>query len=210
MQRRHFISNMAVILPAGMVAPKLLFETKPSYKQIAETNVLVLGAGTAGLFITKQLNKEKATAILLEPSLGTNQDAMYNHTVATGLIRQNNQQQKAAIETIGHQHHSGIEERITLNFVPTSITQTADGFIVTDGTTAYKAPKLILALPVQMDETSKLLKVSVAGNKEVAICCKRKNKAIPASVCTVSAGKIDEDQLSKFALQKGHGILAIL
>jgi thioredoxin reductase len=210
MQRRHFISNMAVILPAGMVAPKLLFETTPGYKKLVETNVLVLGAGTAGLFITKQLNKEKATAILLEPSSGTNNDAAYNHTIATGFIQQKDQQQRAEVKTLTHQHHAGMEETVTLNFVPTAITRTENGFIVTDGTIAYSAPKLILALPVQMDELNKLLKVAVSGTNEVAVCCKRKNQKKPVSFSTLSAGKIDEQQIVKFVAQKSPGILAVL
>ncbi len=211
MQRRNFISNLAVILPAGMVAPKLLFETVPTYKKLVETNVLVLGAGTAGLFITQKLKKEKLSALLLEPSGGTNQDAEYNHTATTGVIKQKNKHQKADVETISHQQYEALEEMVTFNFSPTEIKKTANGFIVTDGTTAYSTSKLILALPVQMDISTASLRVTLSGmNSDVVICCKRKNQRNPATFSTLSAEKIDEQQLLKFAVQKSPGILAIL
>jgi monoamine oxidase len=211
MQRRNFISNLAVILPAGMVAPKLLFESKPSYKKIIQTRVLVLGAGTAGLFIAQKLKKEQLSTLLLEPSGGTNQSAVYNHTVTSGVIRQKDKHQKAEVETILHHQYQELEEMITLNFIPTEITKTADGFIVTDDTTAYSTTKLILALPVQIDSSTASVRITLSDqHKDIVICCKRKKQRNPAIFSTLSAEKIDEQQLLKFAHQKSPGILAIL
>jgi hypothetical protein len=211
MQRRNFISNLAVILPAGMVAPKLLFEDKPPYIKLIESSVLVLGAGNAGLFIAKKLKKEKVATVLLEPSNGTKQAALYDHSVTAGVIKQRNKYQPAEVQSVAHHEYDELNEIIVLDFVPTEIRKTVNGFIITDGTTAYCASKLIIALPVQMDTANASLKVSLNGQETtVAICCKRKNKINPASFSTLSAAKIDEQQVLKFATQKSPGILAVL
>jgi len=59
MQRRNFISNLAVILPAGIVAPKLLLGSETPFTKQVNTKVLILGAGQAALFIAKKLKKGK-------------------------------------------------------------------------------------------------------------------------------------------------------
>lgn len=211
MQRRNFISNLAVILPAGMAAPSLLFENKPVYKKLVQTDVLILGAGTAGLFMAHKFSSEKRSTTLLEPSGGTSQSAIYNHIATPGIIKQKDKHQKAEVETISHRQYDELEEKAVLHFIPTEIKKTADGFIVTDGTTAYNTTKLILALPIQIDASRASIRVAISDqHKDIIICCKRKLQQNPATIRTLSAAKMDEQQLAKFADQKTHGILAIL
>ena len=205
MQRRNFISNLAVILPAGMIAPKLLFENKPLYKKLVKTNILVLGAGNAGLFIAQKLKKEKIETILLEPSGGTSHSAGYNHTVKAGIIKQRDKYTKASIETIFANQYSDMEEMVTLDFLPAEIRKTGTGFIVTDGITAYCAEKLVVALPVEMNPETSSLTIKIAGNKSVlVVSCKRKIQKNQAMFRTIPAAKIDEQQLLKFAGQKSY------
>jgi flavin-dependent dehydrogenase len=210
MQRRNFISNLAVILPAGMVAPKLLLEEKSSSKAI-KTNVLVLGGGSAGLFIAQKLKKEKIDTIVLEPSSGISQSAGYNHPIKAAFIRQTDRNKNASVQSITAKLYSEVEEIVTLDFVPNEIRKTEAGYMVTDGTTTYLAEKLVIALPVEMDLNVMALTIQVKENKKpVLVSCKRKNQKNPPIVRTISVAKIDEQSIIKFAREKTQGILAIL
>jgi 2-polyprenyl-6-methoxyphenol hydroxylase-like FAD-dependent oxidoreductase len=210
MQRRNFISNLAVILPAGMVAPKLLFENNTITGNLIKTEVLVLGAGNAGLFIAQQLRKEKIETVLLEPGNGTSQSAVYNHHAQPGIIRQYGKNEKAKIETIAAGHFDEVSEAVTAGFMPTEIRKTAEGYFITDGTTTYSAKKLVLALPVEIDLAAATIKVKANEDSSVAISCKRKNQRNPATVRTISAAKIDEAAVLQFAREKSQGLLAVL
>lgn len=212
MQRRNFISNLAVILPAGMVAPKLLFENDPQYNNnLVKTDVLVLGAGSAGLFIAQKLKKAKIETIVLEPSGGVSRSAGYNHPVKAGVLKQSDKHQKASVESISAKHYSDAEDLVTLDFIPTEIKKTADGFIVTNGKKSFIARKLMVAMPVEMNTHTAALTIKIAeGNKSVAVSCKKKNQKNPAEFRTISAEKIDEDSVMKFARKQSQGILAIL
>jgi predicted NAD/FAD-dependent oxidoreductase len=211
MQRRNFISNLAVILPAGMVAPKLLFENEAAHRQAIQTKVLVLGAGNAGLFIARQLKKQKIDAIVLEPSGGINQQAVFNHTEKAGVIRQADKHAKADVVTIRDKQLSEVEEMVVFDFLPGQIKKTGTGFLVTNGTHTYSAEKLVVALPVQMDTTENLLTICITqNNKTVSVSCKRKNQKNPVVLHTVPASRIDEQKVLQFASHQSQGILAIL
>lgn len=210
MQRRNFISNLAVILPAGMVAPKLLFENNTITGNLIKTDVLVLGAGNAGLFIAQQLRKEKIKTVLLEPGTGSSQSAVYNHHAQPGIIRQYGKNEKAQIETIDDGHFDEINEAVTAGFMPTEIRKTGEGYFITNGTTTYNAKKMVLALPIEMDISAATIKVKAKEDSSLVISCKRKNQRNPATVRTISAAKIDEAAVLQFARQQSHGLLAVL
>lgn len=208
MQRRNFISNLAVILPAGIVAPKLLLEDSPVKGKLVKTKVLVLGAGDAGLYIARQLKEQKIDSIVLEPATG---EAMYNHHTKPGIIRQHNKYQKAETVTISAAQNQAISEKVVEGFMPDSIQKTGEGYFVTDGTTTYQATKLVVALPIELDTTTASLKVKLNGDgKAVHISCKRKNVRNPATLKTISAAKIDEAIVAQFGQQQTHGLLAVL
>jgi thioredoxin reductase len=211
MQRRNFISNLAVILPAGIVAPKLLLEDSPVTGKLVKTKVLILGAGDAGLFIARKFKEQKIETVVLEPGSGAGNEAIYNHHAQPGIIRQYNQHQKAETVTISSAHHEAISEEVNAGFVPTSIRKTGEGYFVTDGTTTYQATKLVVALPLELDTTSANLKVNLnTEGKAVHISCKRKNMRNPATLRTISAAKIDEAVVAQFGQQQAHGLLAVL
>lgn len=211
MQRRNFISNMAIILPAGMVAPKLLFEDKPLTANLIKTDVLVLGAGNAGLFIAQRLKKEKLNTVILEPGSGSSHDAMYNHHAQPGIIRQYDRHSKAEIEAIAANHVDEVHKAVTAGFRAKEIRKTADGYIISDGSTAYQAKKLVLAMPVEMDLSAAAMKVKMTKeDSTLTISCKRKNQQNPATIRTVSAAKIDEADILKFAKEAAQGLLVVL
>ncbi len=213
MQRRNFISNLAVILPAGMIAPKLLLEETPSYKNLLKTNVLVLGAGKAGVFIASHLRNEKIETTVLEPSGGINQSSVYNHTAKSGVIKQKSKHSKANVEALYNREYSEVEDMVVLDFVPSNIKKTEAGYVVTNGTNAYTAEKLVIALPVEIDIDAKRLVITVTENKKtVAVSYKRKNQKQKNSsdFSTISASMIDEEKILQFVRQQPQGILAIL
>ncbi|MCX6317630.1 MAG: hypothetical protein NTW29_10085 [Bacteroidetes bacterium] len=211
MQRRNFISNLAVILPAGIVAPKLLLEDSPVTGKLVKTKVLVLGAGDAGLFIARKFKEQKIETVMLEPGTGTGTEALYNHHTQPGIIRQHNQHQKAETITISAAHVQPISEEVNAGFIPTSIRKTGEGYFVTDGSTTYQATKLVVALPIELDTTSASLKVKLnADGKAIHISCKRKNMRNPATLITISAAKIDEAVVDQFGQLQSHGLLAVL
>lgn len=211
MQRKNFISNLAVIIPAGMAAPKLLFENNAAKKNLITSNVLVLGAGNAGLFIAQQLKKQKINTLLLEPSGEIGNAAVYNHPVKAGVLKQIDEHTKASIQTISSSHYSNVEETVIFDFLPTTITRTENGFRVSNGTTAYETKKLVVALPVEMDLSTSSLHIKVTYQKNpLVISCKRKNQKNPATIRTISAAKMDEKVMMQFATEKSPGILAIL
>lgn len=210
MQRRNFISNLAVVLPAGMIAPQLLVEKKSSNKAI-KTGVLVLGGGSAGLFIAEKLKKEKINTLVLEPTSGISQSAGYNHPVKAAFIRQTDKNKNANVQSITAKLYSEVEEIVTLDFVPTEIKKTEAGYVVTDGATTYQAEKLVIALPVEMDLDVMALTITIKENKKpLVVSCKRKNQKNPPIVRTISVAKIDEQSVLKFAREQAQGILAIL
>jgi thioredoxin reductase len=211
MQRRNFISNLAVILPAGMVAPKLLFEDQPTTTNLIKAEVLVLGAGNAGLFIAQKLRKAKIETVLLEPGTGTSDAAVYNHHQQAGIIRQHEKNSKAEVITISADRLTTISETVAAGFVPKEIRKTSDGYFVSDGKTTYQAQKLVLALPVEMDLAAATVKVNLAQqDSSLLISCKRKNQRNPATIRTISAAKIDEAIVLQFGHQQSQGLLAVL
>ncbi|MBL7749120.1 MAG: hypothetical protein JNM19_16900 [Chitinophagaceae bacterium] len=213
MQRRNFISNLAVILPAGMIAPKLLLENTPPYKKLLKTNVLVLGANKAGIFIANQLRKEKIETIVLEPSGGINQSSIYNHMEKSGVIRQRDKHTKASVQAIAGIEYSEVEDVVMLDFIPSSIKKTDAGYMVSDGTTAYSAEKLVISLPVEIDLNAKALKITVSENSnKVLVSYKRRNPKQKNSTdfTTISASMIDEEKVLGFAIKQSQGILAVL
>lgn len=211
MQRRNFISNLAVILPAGMVAPKLLFEDQPSTANLIKAEVLVLGAGNAGLFIAHKLRKAKINTILLEPGTGSSQDAAYNHSHQPGIIRQHGKYDKAEVIAIAADRLAATSESAATGFMPREIRKSGAGYIITDGKTTYQAKKLVLALPIEMDHEKAMVRVKLdQQDSTLAFSCKRKNQRNPATIRTISAAKIDEAIVMQFGRQESHGLLAVL
>lgn len=211
MQRRNFISNLAVILPAGLVAPKLLLDESPVKGKLVKTQVLVLGAGNAGLFIAKKLKEQKTDTVLLEPGHGTSESATYNHHAQPGIIRQFSRTKKAETVTISSLHTNSMSDKVTAGFMPTEIRKTAEGYFITDGRTTYQATKLVLALPLEMDLKSAAINVKLDNEGSVLqVSCKRKNMRNPATIRTISAQKIDESVISQFGKMQNHGLLAVL
>ncbi len=211
MQRRNFISDMAVLLPAGMIAPKLLFENTPGSRKLVRTKVLILGAGTPGLFIANKLTQEKIETMLLEPASGSGHAAVYNYNVKAGAISQKDKYSNSKIEVITTQEYSGNSKSIVLDFIPREIKRNTEGFIVTDGTTTYSAEKLIIALPVEMNMQTSSLKISMpASDHSLSISCKRKSLVKPITFRTLSVAKIDRESVLNFANHKKQDILAIL
>lgn len=210
MQRRNFIGNLAVILPAGIVAPNLLIEQTPQYKNLVKTKVLILGAGDAALFIAGKLKKEKIDAVVLEPAGGISDSAVYNHIDRAGVIKQPDLHQNATVSSISEDHYSGTEGIVTTGFIPAEITKTADGFIVSDGEKAYSAEKLIIALPVKVDMDKAVLVIDTAAGNTVKVSCKRNGKKNHTVLQTITAAKIDEQFVMRFAGLNERGILAVL
>lgn len=210
MQRRNFISNLAVILPAGAVAPNLLFENSQQYKNLSKKDVVILGAGQAALFIANKLKKQKLSVVITEPSGGISEAASHNHAVRPGIIRQTGKHEQAEVCAITEQHYDDIMGEVKTGFIPAEIKRTAEGFIVTDGEQSFLAEKLVVAMPVSMDTDKSMMQVSTSDKHSISVSCKKKGDPGPLQLRTTAAGKIDEEMLTRFAAGKKPAILAIV
>ncbi|MBL7731469.1 MAG: hypothetical protein JNM88_09855 [Chitinophagaceae bacterium] len=210
MQRRNFISNLAVILPAGAVAPNLLFENRRQYKNLSKTDVVILGAGQAALFIANTLKKQKLSVIIAEPTGGISQAAAHNHADKPGIIRQTSKHTKAEVNSITERHYGDIAGEVKTGFIPSEIKRTAEGFIVTDGEQSFQAEKLVVALPVSMDTENSMMQISTSDKHSISVSCKKKGDPGPLQLRTTAAGRIDEEMLTRFAAGNKPAILAIV
>lgn len=210
MQRRSFISNLAVILPAGMVAPKLLLDEKASYKNKISTQVLVLGAGNAALHLAGRLKKSRINVIVAEPSGGTGDAAIFNHTTKAAVIRQQSRHQKANTRELPSPEFGDQKEEVINGFIPTAIEKTENGFLVSDGETAFAAEKIIVALPVQLNHDPGTLKIKITDTQSLQVHRKRSGQKKSVVIKTISVAKIDEEEVVQFAAHKTPGILTIL
>lgn len=210
MQRRSFISNLAVILPAGMVAPKLLLDKKATYKNLVNTRVLILGAGNAALYIAGRLKEDRISFVIAEPSGGAGEAAIYNHSVKPAVISQENRDQKAITREISSGQVDSLRDEVVHGFIATTIEKTDKGFIVSDGERAFAAEQIIVSLPAELKDSPGSLNIKLTDTQNLQVARKLNGSKKRLVFRTISAARIDEDTVKSFSQQKTPGILAII
>ena len=207
MQRRNFISNMAVLVPAGLAAPKLLFD-EPGYSgPLTAKDFIVLGAGDAGLFIAHELNKGGKDVLVLEAG---SESPVYNHAASAARFLDKGAGQQAGSEQITSRHYNADELSVQYSFQTNKIIKTGDGFIVTNGKENFITRKLVVAVPVNMDLEKASLEVQTTEDSTATVCCKRKIQRNPAQVITMPAKRISANEITKFSKAKQQSLLAVL
>ena len=68
MQRRKFLTNLAITLPVGLVVPDILFGATSGNRKVVTTKVLILGAGNAGMYIAQKLAEKNIEFVIAESS----------------------------------------------------------------------------------------------------------------------------------------------
>jgi hypothetical protein len=208
MRRRNFISNMALLVPAGLAAPKLIMENgKPATKTV-NTSVLVWGAGEASLFVASELKKQGVRVVIVEPSLGKGEDAFYNASIPS-VMEQPDKHSKAVYKKISASDYAMVHEEIKNDFKPTSLRRSFTGFVINDGDTEYRASKLIVHAPVDISVAENSIGVRTPG-AGIKIISLKKTTFYPRIKYRVLSGtKISRDAITQFTKDKGPVVLGI-
>lgn len=209
MQRRKFLTNLAITLPVGLVVPDILFGATSGNRKVVTTKVLILGAGNAGMYIAQKLAERNIEFVIAESSSHIGENAGYN-TANAGFIRQTARNRKANVKTVSASEYDAVTEKVILNFAPTSIQRVGNSFIVRNDQFEYRAEKIILHLPVKIDTTTNSIVINPAQNdKQHTLFFGRKRNSKPVEFHLLSASKIDDESVLRFIERKTQGIMSI-
>ncbi|MEI2739129.1 MAG: NAD(P)-binding protein [Chitinophagaceae bacterium] len=209
MQRRKFLTNLAITLPVGLVVPDILFGATSGNRKIVTTKVLILGAGNAGMYIAQKLADKNIESVVLEPTSYIGENAGYN-TVNAGFIRQTGRNRKTSIKTVSASEYDAVTEKVILNFTPTSIQMAGNSFIVRNDQFEYRTAKIIFHLPVEIDTTTNSIAIKPAGSgKQHTLFFGKKRNGKRVEFHFLSSSKIDDESVLRFIERKTQGIMSI-
>lgn len=207
MQRRKFISNLAVLLPAGMAAPQLL-NAQGNSNQV-EAGVLIWGAGEASLFMANELKKQGVSFVVIEPSATTADKAFYN-SEAPAVAEYTSKHAKARKRPISSNDYKTVVADVESDSAPVEIRRHSRGFTVRAGNKEYRASKLVVHAPVQIDAANNTIHIQTPSANAVPLVLKKSMFYPKAQLRVVGGTGIDAQTVAAFVKDPQHSVLGII
>ncbi|MBL0154714.1 MAG: hypothetical protein IPP93_14995 [Chitinophagaceae bacterium] len=208
MQRRKFISNLAVLVPAGMAAPQILNAQSNADNQV-ETSVLIWGAGEASLFLANELKKKGVSFVVIEPSATSADKAFYNSEAPTVAVY-SSKHAKASKRPISSEDYETVVTDVKSDSSPVEIRRHSRGFTIRAGNKEYRASKLVVHAPVQIDAANNTIHIQTPSANAVPLVLKKSMFYPKARLRVIGGTGIDAQSVAAFVKDPQHSVLGII